>query len=212
MAEHLISSPVLPNQRREVKVNHALVLPIRDPTYESSFAGRNQKPLLMDGQMPQIDGFETSRRIKNNPMFTSAIIVMLTSVDLRGAITRCKQIGISAYLVKPVKQPELLHAIRMVMSLEGSDEQHKKADVVVLERIREERHRQSLGILLVEDNYINQRMAQKLLEKQRHLVTIAENGQKVVDALEEETFDLVLMDVQMPVMDGRKSKSLIRKP
>ncbi len=167
--------------------------------------------LLMDGQMPRIDGFETSERIKANAKLTGAIIIMLTSVDLRGAIARCKQIGISAYLIKPVKQPELLDAIRMVLSPEGSDNQKDNADVVVLERIREQRQRQSSRILLVEDNYINQRMTQKLLENQGHRVTIAENGQKALDTLEEDMFDLVLMDVQMPVMDGWEATRVIRE-
>ncbi len=176
-------------------------------------AGENEHYdfVLMDGHMPNMDGFEVSKAIKNNPALGDTRIIMLTSADMKGNLGRCRDIGISGYLVKPVKQSELLDAIRMVMGGAVLEESVEKEELVTRDTIREVRQERTMKLLLVEDNFINQRMALKMLEKQGHRVAVAEDGQQALDCLEEDSFDIVLMDVQMPVMDGWEATRAIRE-
>jgi len=173
--------------------------------------GRPYDVVLTDGQMPGTDGFELSRRIKANSLFTDTIVIMLTSMGLRGDIARCKELGLSGYLLKPVKQSELFNAIILVLAGEGPKDASSKRSIVTRHTVREELHRRRLKILMAEDNYINQQMTVRMLEKEGHGVTVAEDGQKALDLLETDVFDLVLMDVQMPVMDGLSATEFIRQ-
>jgi len=169
--------------------------------------------VITDGQMPEMDGFELSSRIRANPALDATIIIMLTSVGLRGDAARCEKEGISAYLVKPVKKDELFDAIKMVLRRTGSGEGDGRNQILTLHTVREERYlRRKLRILLVEDNQINQQMAMRLLEKQGHIVTLAENGKVAIEVLTHHPFDVVLMDVQMPEMDGLEATRTIRNP
>ncbi len=157
--------------------------------------GQPYNIVLTDAQMPIMDGFELSERIKTNPLLTNTVIIMLTSMGLRGDVVRCRKLGHAGYLVKPVKQYELFDAIMLILS----------------GRVQEERCRRKMNILLAEDNFINQKMAVTILEKHGHRITVAENGRQALDLLGAEKFDLVLMDVQMPVMDGLTATSIIRQ-
>jgi CheY-like chemotaxis protein/nitrogen-specific signal transduction histidine kinase len=170
--------------------------------------GKPYDVVLTDGQMPGMDGFELSRRVKENSLLTDTIVIMLTSMGLRGDIARCKKLGLSGYLVKPVKQSELLDAILLVLAGKGIED---RRGIVTQHTIREERYQRRLKILLAEDNYINQRVVVRILEKEGHGVTVADNGQKAVDLLESNVFDLVLMDVQMPEMDGFEATEVVRQ-
>jgi signal transduction histidine kinase/CheY-like chemotaxis protein len=170
--------------------------------------GKPYDVVLTDGQMPGMDGFELSRRVKENSLLTDTIVIMLTSMGLRGDIARCKKLGLSGYLVKPVKQSELLDAIVLVLAGKGQED---RRGIVTQHIIREERYQRRLKILLAEDNYINQRVVVRILEKEGHKVTVADNGQKAVDLLESNVFDLVLMDVQMPEMDGFEATEFVRQ-
>ncbi len=168
-------------------------------------AGAPYRLLLLDLQMPSMDGFEVAERAKASPLGADVEIILLTSVGQTGDARRCKEFGISGYLVKPVKQLELLETITMVMghpSREGGP-------VITRHLIREARRR--LSILLAEDNIVNQKLAVKLLEKRGYRVAVASNGREAVDAFEGERFDLILMDVQMPEMDGIEATRLIRE-
>ena len=173
--------------------------------------GRIFDVVLMDYQMPRMDGFDASKRIKENPSFAEARIIMLTSSGQRGDAVRCKELGISGYLLKPVKQSELFDAIKTVLSLGGLDEAGERTRLVTRHSIREEKQMRKLKILLAEDNYINRQMATKTLEKQGHWVTAAPDGQKAVELIERDSFELVLMDVQMPIMDGLEATGKIRE-
>jgi CheY-like chemotaxis protein/HPt (histidine-containing phosphotransfer) domain-containing protein len=161
--------------------------------------------LLLDLQMPGMDGFEVAKRVKEGPDEADVEIILLTSVGQKGDTARCKEVGISGYLVKPVKQSELLDAI--TMSLGHPSEE--KIPVITHYTIRETRRR--LNILLAEDNIVNQKLAVKILEKRGHSVVIASNGKEAIEELEREHFDLILMDVQMPEMDGLEATREIRK-
>jgi CheY-like chemotaxis protein len=132
---------------------------------------------------------------------------MLTSAGLRGDAARCRELGIKAYLTKPIKRSDLLLAIKVVLGSPAVTEE--QPSVITIHSLRESRGR--LRILLVEDNRVNQAVATRLLEKRGHKVVVAGNGRAALEALEKETPDLVLMDVQMPEMDGLQATAAIRE-
>jgi two-component system, sensor histidine kinase and response regulator len=161
--------------------------------------------ILLDGQMPEMDGFTLAALIKKDPELVGAAIMMLTSAGHSGDAARCRELGISAYLVKPIRQGELLQGICEALLLSTQ----AKAPLVTRHTLREGRNRSR--VLLVEDNSVNQALAMRLLEKRGYLVTVAGNGREGVAALEREDFDVVLMDVQMPEMDGFEATAVIRE-
>jgi len=162
--------------------------------------------ILLDGQMPEMDGFTLAEHIHKDPELLNATIMMLTSAGHLGDAARCRELGISAYLVKPVRQGELLDAICQV--LDGTARQQPEA-LVTRHTLREEKHR--IRILLAEDNAINQTLAVRILEKRGYSVTVAPDGQAAVEAFQAGGFDLVLMDIQMPRMDGFQATAAIRE-
>lgn len=168
-------------------------------------SGEPYRLLLLDMQMPNMNGFEVAEKVKGNPYGNDLKIILLTSLSGKGDGTLCRDMGISGYLLKPVKQSELLDAIMMAL---GSD-MSKEVPVITSQVIREARR--GLKILLAEDNIVNQKLAVKLLEKRGHKVTVASNGKKAVELYEADRFDLILMDVQMPEMDGLEATKQIRK-
>jgi len=164
--------------------------------------------ILLDGHMPDMDGFTFAKRIKSDPRFQGAIIMMLTSAGQRGDASRCRDLGISAYLVKPIQQRELLEAILTVLGHPAASLDQPPA-LVTRHSLREERRH--LRILLAEDNPVNQMVAVRLLEKMGHTTIVVPNGLEALLKLEEQEFDLVLMDVQMPEMDGFEATRAIRE-
>jgi signal transduction histidine kinase/DNA-binding response OmpR family regulator len=166
-------------------------------------AGRQFPLILLDGQMPEIDGFTLADQIRKNGELIGSTIMMLTSAGHLGDASRCRELGISAYLVKPIRQAELLQSICQI--LHGSGESRQSGQPSRLpQEIR------PLQILLAEDNKVNQALAMRLLKKWGHAVTLAENGMQAVEAFSDGSFDLILMDVQMPEMDGLEAATAIR--
>ena len=162
--------------------------------------------VLLDAQMPQLDGFSTAAKIKQDKNLGASTIMMLTSGGQRGDAERCRELGISAYLTKPVRQQELHEAIQQVLGLKHRREQASK--LVTRHSMSESRVR--LRILLAEDNEINRELATRLLTKRGHSVQVAANGQIALDMIEADHFDAILMDVQMPEMDGFEATAAIR--
>jgi len=162
--------------------------------------------ILLDGQMPEMDGFTLAEHIHKDPELVNATIMMLTSAGHLGDAARCRELGISAYLVKPIRQGELLDAICQV--LDGSA-QKRPEPLVTRHTLREEKHR--IRILVAEDNAINQTLAVRLLEKRGYSATVAPDGQAAVEAFQTGGFELVLMDIQMPRMDGFEATAAIRE-
>jgi two-component system sensor histidine kinase/response regulator len=130
----------------------------------------------------------------------------LTSAGQRGDAARCREMGLEGYLTKPVSQSELLDAVLLVA---GAKRREEKPALVTRHTLREEGR--SLRILLAEDNAVNQVLASRLLEKQGHNVVIVSNGRAALERLEKASFDLILMDIQMPEIDGFEATALIRK-
>jgi CheY-like chemotaxis protein len=151
-----------------------------------------------------MDGFTLAERIKKDLDLIGATIMMLTSAGHLGDAARCRELGISAYLVKPIRQGELLQAICSVLNLSNQ----KKVPLVTRHTLREVRNRSR--ILLAEDNAVNQTLAVRLLEKRGYIVSVAGNGLEALAALDKEGIALVLMDVQMPEMDGLQATMAIR--
>jgi two-component system sensor histidine kinase/response regulator len=164
--------------------------------------------ILLDMHMPQMDGFTLVERIRQTPELSTAIVMMLTSAGHRGDAARCQELGISAYLLKPIRQSELREAIARVL---GAGEQIGAIPLITRYSLADARDPTTvLRVLIAEDNAVNQRLAVRLLEKRGHSVAVAANGREALIALEKEKFDLVLMDVQMPEMDGLEATAEIR--
>jgi light-regulated signal transduction histidine kinase (bacteriophytochrome)/CheY-like chemotaxis protein len=163
--------------------------------------------ILLDAQMPDMDGFSVAKEIKQNPKFAGSVVIMLTSAGGRGDAVRCRDLGINAYLTKPIKRSDLLQAIREVFGSKAACDEN--ASLVTVHSLRENRTR--LRILVVDDNRVNQVLAIRLLEKRGHELTVAGNGRAALDALEKQSPDCILMDVEMPEMDGLQATAMIRE-
>ena len=168
--------------------------------------GRSFPLILLDGQMPEMDGFTLAEIIQKDSQLVGAAIMMLTSAGHVGDAARCRELGISAYLVKPIRQDELLSSIRHILQKTA---ELKPVPLVTRHTLRETQNR--ARILLAEDNAVNQTLAVRLLEKRGYVVSVAGDGRAAVAALEKDSFDLVLMDIQMPGMDGFEATAAIRK-
>jgi CheY-like chemotaxis protein len=162
--------------------------------------------ILLDVQMPEMDGFTLVELIKRHPQWEAAKILMLSSAGFRGDAERCKQIGVAAYLTKPIKQAELLDA--MLTALGTRPENDRRPALITRHSLRE---RRQLRVLLAEDNSVNQLLAIRLLERRGHAVAAVANGREALAALREQAFDVVLMDVQMPEIDGFEATRAIRE-
>src|SRR5208337_1129376 len=165
--------------------------------------------ILTDMHMPHMDGFTLIERIRQQPALSTPTIVMLTSAGHRGDAERCRQLGVAAYLLKPVRQSELREAIALVL---GGRPYNGAIPLVTRYSLQDVRDVDDiLSILVAEDNLVNQRLAARMLEKRGHRVTLAGNGQEALDAIAREAFDIVFMDVQMPEMDGMTAASILRQ-
>ncbi|MHB8058754.1 MAG: response regulator [Desulfuromonadaceae bacterium] len=162
---------------------------------------------LLDQQMPGMDGAELGRMIKADPLLEPTLMIMVTSLGRRGNAAALEQIGFAGYLTKPVRQNQLKDCIAIVLGrLAGN---MPKTGIVTQYNVAES-SRRGIRILLAEDNTINQKVAQALLNKLGYKADVVANGLEAVQALELINYDLVLMDCLMPEMDGFKATALIR--
>jgi PAS domain S-box-containing protein len=176
---------------------------------DAQSVGKPYGLILTDMHMPNMDGFEFVERIRHRPELFAPMIMMLTSAGHRGDAERCRELGVSAYLLKPIRQSELREAIARVL---GAREQEGAIPLVTRYSLQDARDPETvLRVLVAEDNPVNQRLAVRMLEKRGHRVVVAGNGREALDAVAKDTFDLVFMDVQMPEMDGIKATAGIRE-
>jgi PAS domain S-box-containing protein len=162
--------------------------------------------VLLDAQMPEMDGFEVARRVSEDPRHSRSTIMMLTSAGEYGDVSKCRQIGIASYLVKPVKQSDLMDGILNTLNIAP-----RPASGQVQQSSREMSPSKPLRILLAEDNAVNQRLAATILEKRGHSVQVVGDGKSALSALADKSFDVMLLDVQMPEMDGFEVIAALRK-
>jgi PAS domain S-box-containing protein len=203
---------ILEGMLKRWEMNSTLVAAGEDALTALSSALEAGEPfglVLTDMHMPKMDGFGLIERIRQRPELSAAIIMMLTSAGHRGDAVRCQELGVAAYLLKPIRQSELREAIARVL---GAREQ--KGAIPLITRYSLGDAADPMGVLRVlvaEDNAVNQRLAARLLEKRGHRVTVTANGREAVEALASHDFDLVLMDIQMPEMDGFEATAVIRE-
>jgi len=162
---------------------------------------------VLDMMMEGMDGLSLSYAIKTNPKIAPTRLIMLSSHAQRGDAENAKKVGFSAYLTKPVRQSKLYEAITLVMGLQ----EHQQDVLITQHTISELHHQKNKRILLVEDNVFNQKVALGMLQKLGLQIDVAHNGKEAVGALQQQNYDLVFMDCQMPIMDGFEATALIRE-
>jgi two-component system sensor histidine kinase/response regulator len=162
--------------------------------------------VLIDACMPDLDGFAMAEQVKGDPELASATIMMLSSADSNGDSTRCRELGVACYLRKPIGQSELFDAVMTALSAPV-----RKMVSALPPSIKTATEQVSLRILLAEDNKVNQAVALGLLQKRGHNVVVANNGREALAILDRENVDVVLMDIQMPEMDGFAATAAIRE-
>ena len=174
---------------------------------ESNENGVSFQVMVSDVHMPEMEGFELARQVREDPQLQDTPIILLTSGDRAGDLARCEQLKVNAHLLKPANQSELFDAIVRVLNVTAAEDE---SDGVILAD-EYDRRMQPLRILLTEDSLVNQKLALGLLKKHHHEVTVANDGREAVSLVESNDFDLVLMDVQMPEMDGLEATRTIRQ-
>jgi signal transduction histidine kinase/DNA-binding response OmpR family regulator len=167
-------------------------------------AGQPFDLVLLDAMMPELDGFAVAECIRTAPETARLPVLMLTSSGQLGETARCRTLGVDGYLIKPIKQSDLLDAILTALGNRSAEVEPvplRAADATAMRPLR---------VLLAEDNLVNQKLVTRMLEPHGHVVEVAANGRAALEALERAAFDLVLMDVQMPEMDGFEATAAIR--
>ena len=160
--------------------------------------------VILDADMPIRDGFEVAAEMRRRGGLANSTILMLSG-NRQTDLARCRQLGIAAYIAKPVRQNELRRALESAIGASRRENKHSPGPSDGTGEVR------PLKILLAEDNPLNQKLAMRLLEKKGHRITVVNDGKEALARWEREPFDLVLMDVQMPVMDGLAVTRAIRE-
>jgi two-component system, sensor histidine kinase and response regulator len=177
-----------------------------DMIEKAAKSGESFDLAIIDALMPNMDGFTLAQNIKSLNDVKDIKIILLTSAGQRGDSTRCKETGISAYLHKPIKKEDLHEAIITIMSEPSDVDEHDS--LVTQYTLRENRNK--LKILVAEDNEVNQKLVLRMLEKRGHYAKIAKNGLEAIKFWENHDYDIILMDVQMPEIDGLRATEIIR--
>jgi len=170
--------------------------------------GRPYDFVVLDMHMPDMDGLEVAQTIQNDPKLAGVQMIMLTSVGYRGHAKKARESGISAYLTKPVRQFDLFSTFIKVL---GNKSQQIPPSIITKYDIGDNLPQFDLSVLLAEDNETNQEVAMAMLRKFGCQVDIVENGQLVLESLSQRPYDLILMDCQMPIMDGYQATQEIRQ-
>jgi two-component system, sensor histidine kinase and response regulator len=172
--------------------------------------GAGFQAVVMDHRMPGIDGLELARRIRATSGISELRLVLYSSIDDRSSRQELRELGFAGHLSKPMRRAELLATLERVLAHEALEFTQRLRAIVTRDVIVEDHHRRGRTVLLVEDNSVNQRVAQLFLERAGCDVLLAADGSEALGALAEARVDLVLMDVQMPVMDGLEATRRIR--
>jgi CheY-like chemotaxis protein len=175
---------------------------------QAADSGRSFPLILVDSRMPDVDGFSLVEQTRRNPLLAGVAIIMLTSAGQRGDAERCRELGVAAYLSKPVGRSELLETILQVLGAHSATSSEPR-QVVTRHSLQESK--KVLRILLAEDNPVNRTVAVHLLEKRGYQLEVAGDGHEALKLLQSGSFDLVLMDVEMPNLDGFQATAALRE-
>ena len=170
-------------------------------------AGESFPLVILDACMPEMDGFDLAAQIRERPALAGTALIMMSSTGKYGDVNRARELGITTQLIKPIKQSDLLNAILTCLGSARFDVRRPSA----ITQDSQNGTGNGLHILVAEDNPVNQRLAVRLLEKRGHTTVLAGDGKEAIAALEEGSYDLILMDVQMPEMGGLEATAAIRK-
>lgn len=177
-------------------------------------AGEEKDPYeiaVIDMQMPEMDGETLGRKIKQDKAISNTILIMMTSMGARGDASRLNDIGFAAYLTKPIKQSQIYDCLVTVLGMKKETSNVRSVAMVTRHSLDEDRKAKT-RILLADDNIINQKVAVSIMKKLGYTADAVANGQEAVKALEMISYDIVLMDCQMPVLDGYQATREIRNP
>jgi PAS domain S-box-containing protein len=172
-------------------------------------AGKAIELIISDVNMPDMDGFEFAAKVKENALHSGTRIILLTSASRSGDSARCRELGVYSHLMKPVKQSALLDAI--VGAVGGAVVEDRPSKSRAKQEPLEEPTLKPLKVLLAEDNPVNQKFALRVLQKGGHTVELANNGREALESWQQASCDVILMDVQMPEMDGFEATARIRE-
>jgi CheY-like chemotaxis protein len=178
---------------------------------EAFRAGQPFSLIITDVHMPEMDGFQFATHVRASPYGGNTVVLMLTSGERSGDIRRATELGVSNYLLKPVRKNELRNVISSALDPRESAVRRSEIRRSIRSSDRKRSFGPPLRILLAEDNPVNQRVAERILEKRGHSVVVAANGREALAALAEESFDVILMDVQMSEVDGFEATKAIRE-
>ncbi len=170
-------------------------------------AGSPASLAIVDVQMPGQDGYELARQIRGDPTLAATPLLMLTSAGRRGDAARCRELGVAGYLTKPVSRSDLLETVAAI--LEGGGAWSPQGSIITRHSLAEAR--ESVRILVAEDNPVNQDVAATMLRRRGHRVDLAGNGREAIAAVRDTRYDVVLMDIQMPEVDGFEATAAIRQ-
>jgi two-component system sensor histidine kinase/response regulator len=180
--------------------------PALEAASQAEAGGSPFRLFLVDAGMPTMDGFALAHALHERNT-GAPVVMMLTTAGRRGARTNDRGLQIAAYVTKPLKTGDLLSAVLRAL---GADREGSDPSRGTDRELRAPRRREGLRLLLAEDNLVNQRLMMRLLEKAGHVATIVRTGREALEALAKQPFDMVLMDVQMPDMDGFETTAAIR--
>ncbi len=210
--DNAVNRIVIAEQMRSWGVRHAEAegaLKAMEMLHTAHAAGNPFRVVITDMEMPGMDGEALARDIKADPALKDTLLVMLTSSGIRGDSRRLARLGFSAYLTKPVRMFQLHDCIAAVLGGSILHDEAQGTDIITSYRLREA-SRRNARILLVEDNKVNKLVALGILDKLGFSADTADNGREAIDMMEAVSYDIVFMDVQMPVMDGYQTTMAIR--
>jgi len=176
---------------------------------EAQAEGRPFQVAILDYQMPEMDGEDLGRQILSNTDHASIPLVMMSSLVRRGDAQRMQAVGFAAYLAKPVRQKQVRECLEMVLGRATNGESSAPEPIITAHSAKEASKRK-LRILLAEDNVVNQKVALGLLRRMGQTADVVENGELALEALRSKPYDLLLLDCQMPVLDGFETVRLLR--
>ena len=168
-------------------------------------AGQPFRLVLLDAMMPKVDGFDLAQQFQHAPEMSGAVMMMLSSAGMRGDAQRCRELGVQAYLTKPIDQQELFEAMRIALGA------HSDSVLITRHNLQDAPAQKALHILLAEDNAVNQKLALTLLAKWGHRIAVVSDGVQAVEQSGLQDYDVILMDLQMPEMGGLEATRLIRE-